>query len=392
MTDAPNEGGSAALTLPEAWTTFIAPFAETLGKNVDDVTVSLKDLVGEPGDQAIALLQDPAMTPDADIKRVLNGTPSAIANKAISRLRSTAASPATAMALGAFDVLPQVPADEAWLTALRTGGVLKVEQSTVISAIRAALAGRMGLFDIPEKLAHAMERFADSNAEPVPEEFFKLRKILTRRNYAEIFEAIDGLDGTFVTDARKRELFARINDHLWPALIGFQMQLKGWIESWQQGAANPAALMTALMSFAGGGGSLPPTMMAPPDSGALRDSADAFNDEMNKVFSGTGIQIASALAVDAGRVKQVLENQRLPALVGAANREQMLRQLGVEVSATYPRLETNLTRYALGIMAVKDQPGGNEELQFFSSLYMLGSQIPWDELNKGGRSDRSARA
>jgi len=36
------------------------------------------------------------------------------------------------------------------------------------------------------------------NAEQVDTEFFKLRKMLTRRSYAEIFEAIDGLDGNYV--------------------------------------------------------------------------------------------------------------------------------------------------------------------------------------------------
>jgi len=66
----------------------------------------------------------------------------------------------------------------------------------------------------------------------------------------------------------------------------------------------------------------------------------------------------------------------------------MLKQLGVAVSATYPRLENNLTRFVLSIMGVKDQPAGNEELQYFGALYMLGSQIPWDQLSNsyaGGR-------
>lgn len=395
MTDTTNEGGTTQVSLPEEWVAFIAPFAETLGKSVNDATIALKGVVGEPGLRAIELLKDPAMASDADIKGVLNGTPSAVANMAISKLRaapSTSSVSAMALGVGALDILPPAPADDAWLSALRVGGILKVETSTVVSAIRAALAHRLGLFDIPEKLTRAMEQFADNNDEPVPEEFFKLRKVLTRRSYAEIFEAIEGLDGNFVTDARKAMLFRRIDDYLWPAIVSFQQQLKGWIEGWQQGAANPAMLVSAIMSMSGGGSSMPPTMMAPPETGALRDSADAFNDQMNKVFSGTGIQIAGALAFDANRIKQILENQQLPSMVGAANRDQMLRQLGVEVSATYPRLEVNLTRYALAVMKIKDLPAGNEELQYFSSLFMLGSQIPWDELNKGKRPDRSARA
>ena len=269
---------------------------------------------------------------------------------------------------------------------MRTGGVLKVDQSTVISAIRAALAHRAGLYGIPDGLVALMEKFSDENEEQVDAEYFKLRKQLTRRSYAEIFEAIDGLDGSYVTEARKKQLFQRIDQYLWPAINDFYGQLKSWQEAWMQGAANPAMMMGAIMAASGGMNVMPPGMMQPPDTGVLRDHADAVADAVNKVFAGTGVQIAAALAYDATRIKETLENTRLPALTGAANRDQMLRQLGVAVSATYPRLETNLTRFVLAVMRVKDQPAGNEELQYFSALFMLGSQIPWDQLG-----DRSAK-
>lgn len=294
----------------------------------------------------------------------------------------------TAVNTVSFDtVLPSVPTDASWLEALRTGGVLKVDQSTVISAIRAALAHKAGLFTIPEGLVRLMERFSDQNEEQVDPEFFKLRKLLTRRSYAEIFEAIDGLDGTYVTDARRNELLRRVDQYLWPSISGFYTQLKSWQEAWMQGAANPAIMMSAIMAASGGMGALPPGMMQPPDTGILRDTSDAMADAINKVFAGTGVQIAAALAYDASKIKETLENPRLPALTGSANRDQMLRQLGVAVSATYPRLENNVTRFVLSVMRVKDQPAGNEELQYFGALFMLGSQIPWDQLGGSSRSD-----
>lgn len=382
-TDAPTPAA-----LPAAWVTYIAPFAATLGKSVDDVTGILKPIVGEPSDGAIELLKDATMSPDAALKNVLQGTPLAIANKAISQLREArpvAAAPA--MAFAASDILPSALTDESLLSALRTGGVLKVEQSTVISAVRTALADRLGLYDIPEALVKRMEQFADQNAEPVPPDFFKLRKQLTRRSYADLFEVVDGLEGSFVTDARRNQLFHRINEHLWPAVISFQAQLKAWVDSWQQGAANPAMMMSALAALAGGGSmGMPPGMMQPPETSALRDAADAFNDQINKVFAGTGVQIASALAYDAMQIKGMLENARLPALIGAANRDQMLRQLGVEVSATYPRLETNLCRYVLSILKIKDIADGPEAQQYLGALFMLGSQISWNELEKAHRA------
>lgn len=294
----------------------------------------------------------------------------------------------TAMGSVALDaVLPMVPDDGSWLNMLQTGGILKVGQSSVMSAVRAGLANRVGLYDVPGKLSAEMEQFADNNDEQVPPEFYALRKQLSRRSYAEIFEAIDGLDGNFVTDARRRQMFERIDQNLWPAVFSFYEQLKGWQESWAQQSANPALFMQALSSMTGGGGlAMPAGMMQPPDTGTLRDAAAAVNDSINRVFAGTGVQIAAALAYDAQQIRKTLEDPRLPSLVGAANREQMLRQLGVSVSSTYARLEVNLTRFVLGVMQAQDQVAGSEEYQYYGMLYMLGSQIPWDTL--GARGDR----
>lgn len=366
--------------LSEVWTIYITPFANALGIEVPEATEKLRPLVGEPGEQAIALLKDRAMSPDSDIRAAIGDVPSAVANHAVSLLREDLhADTATATALGNIAVLPEVPSDESWLSSLRAGGQLKVDQPTVISAVRAALAHRAGLYDIPDLLVRRMEQFADETQEPVGEAFFALRDQVTQRRYAEIFTAIPGLTGNFVTDARRNQLLGRIDDHLWPAIVSFHSQLKGWTDAWQQGAANPAVL---IMMIAGRGGDamMPPGVMAPPDTGSLRDSGEMVNDEINRVFAGTGVPIARALAYDANRIKETLEDPELPQMVGAPNREQMLRMLGVDVPATYPRLETNMTKYVLSIMQISQVAAGNEELQFFTALYMLGSQIPWDQL------------
>lgn len=387
MTDTVQSASAqSVIALPEKWLAYITPFATSIGKSAEEVATMLKPLVGDPGDQAIVLLKDASLSPDADIKGVLAGIPIAVANMAIKQLREVISVAPATVAFGGSDVLPLVPTDESWLSAVCASGALKVEQSSVISAVRAALAHRAGLYEIPDLLSARMETFADENAEPVPPDFYEIRNQMTRRSYAEIFAALPGLNGSFVTEKRKSQLFSRIDANLWPSIVSFQSQLKAWVESWQQGAANPAMMMSAIMSMAGGGvGAMPPGMMAPPDTGALRDAADEFTNNINKVFAGTGVQIVSALAYDARQIKETLENQRLPSLIGAANRDQMLRQLGVEVSATYPRMETNLTKFVLGVMKIKDLAAGNEELQYFSSLYMLGAQIPWDQLNNGKR-------
>lgn len=309
------------------------------------------------------------------------------AKRLLASLKEAAIAPAAAAmaSMGSmnFDALPPVPTEESWLSALRAGGVLKVDQSSVISVIRVALAQRVNLYEIPKLLVGLMEEYADTNDEQVDPLFFKLRKELTRSSYAEVFEAIDGLDGSYVTEARKKKLMLRGDQYLWPAITSFNALLQGWYDAYTKGAMNPMLMMSNMAAMIGGGGgaALPPGMLQQvPDTGGLRDGADAFADSVNKVFAGTGVQIAAALAYEAKRVRDTLSDVRLPALIGVANREQMLKKLGVAVPATYERLEKNLTQFVLATMQVKDQPSGNHEIVYFYSLAMLGSQIPWDQL------------
>lgn len=378
----------------DSWIAYVTPFANALGVEPASVGDMLKSVAGESGERAMAILKDATLSPDADIKAVLpDGTPSGVANQAIALLREAKPAAAEAMVFNpAADLLPEVPNEGSWLEALKAGGTLKVDQATVISAIKAALADRVGLFDLPAKVAAAMEAFAETTDEQVDPRFFALRKQLTRRNYGEIFAAIDGLDGSFVTEKRKKDLIGRINDHLWPTVLSFQCQLKGWVEAWQQGSSNLALLVPAIaqMMSGGGPGGMPPGMMQPPDSGVLRDAAESVNDDMNRIFAGTGVVTARALAYEASQIKTTMEDSTLPVLLGAGNREQMLRQLGVDVSSNYTRLEVNLAKYVMGILNIKDVPGGNEEVAYFGALFMLGSQIPWDQLGRmpsvsGGR-------
>lgn len=285
----------------------------------------------------------------------------------------------TVLNTAAFDnLLPSPPDDESWLRSLKTGGILKVEQSTIVAAIRAALAERFGLYRLPSELAKAMEKWADETDEQVGPTFYRLRKQVTRLRYGDVFDAIEGLDGTFITEARKKRLLGRLNDHLWPAIDGFRAQLKGWQEAYLQGAANPAML---LMALTGGGAAsmLQPGIMQADTSG-LRDAADAVKDAINRVFAGTGVQITAGLAYEAQQIKQALEEPRLPSMVGAANREQMLKKLGLAIPGTYPRFEVNLIRFTLSILELENQTPGQEEIGYLSAMCMLGSQLDMRQL------------
>ncbi|MGV8152593.1 MAG: hypothetical protein ACP5OG_05920 [Candidatus Nanoarchaeia archaeon] len=385
---------SAAVT-SSAWETYITPFATAIGKNIKDINDALKSLVGEPGEAAIALLQNEEDTPISDITDALKnlGVPKAVLNKAIRGLRKvqdiagTDVSPALA-ANPAYNILPVVPDDTSFLEMLRVGGVSKVGAIEFISAIRAALADKKGLYDILTNLQAKMKQFAESQEEPCGPEYFRLKKLIARRSYAEIFAALD-LDTTSIPKDDKDALLEKLESTLWNALNQFHSQVVAWMDSWNKNAANPGMLGVAIAAAVSGGRSgIPSGMMQPPATNVLRSGAEGVINRINKIFAGTGIVTARALAYDASNIKAILETPSLPAQIGAANRDQMLKMLNVDVSSDYVLLEQNLTRYALGVMELVKQTCGDNEIAYISALYTLGNAIPWETLNSFG-SDSS---
>lgn len=392
-------------TASATWSDLIKPFADAICKTPEQVAEALKTLIGDPSPEAFDLLKSEEYTPFDDLKAAFENVPVAKLKKAVADHLRAKAAPASAQqspALGSpslaspsLDVLPSVPDDTSFLASLKAGGELKVDRTTVISAIQAGFANRVGLYQLPAALVERMEAQAENLEEPVGPDFYRMRKLITRQSYAEIFAAMDGVEAQFVTQGRKTALLGKLDNALWPALFGFHGQLKSWFETWQQGASTPANMMAAMLALAGGGaGALPPGMMQPPPTDALRSEAEAVIVKINRVFAGTGIPVARALAYDALRIKEVLDNGSLPAQIGAANRDQMLKLLNVGVTSDVVRMERNVVRYALSIMDFDKVTGGNSELAYLTSLHMLGGQIQWERLQAPPRpaSARMPRA
>ncbi|MFA6184640.1 MAG: hypothetical protein WCT51_01145 [Candidatus Shapirobacteria bacterium] len=279
-----------------------------------------------------------------------------------------------------MDVLPQVPDDVSFLNMLKVGGELKVGETEVIAAIRASLADKSGLYELPKILANLMEKFAEEQEVPCSNDFYSLQKLLIRRNYAEIFSALE-IDSASVTQPKKDALLKKLRINLWPALLGFHQQIIGWFSTYQQTAANPAAMMGMFSMLASGNGSAASSLIQAPDTNTLRDAAESVIDQINRVFAGTGIVISRALALDANNIKTVLENPSLPGQIGASNHDQMIKMLSVNVSADYVRLERNITRYALAIMEFPKVTAGQSELSYLTAMFQLGNAIPWDKLD-----------
>ena len=286
---------------------------------------------------------------------------------------------ATTMARDQFaTLLPSVPSDESWLSSLKTGGVLNVDDSTYIAAIHAALADRAGLYEAPKTLVKQMEAYAKEMEEPVkPMVYYPLKKSLTRRSYADIFAAIDGCDGTSITDAKRSDLLALIDKKLWPAIASSYYALDAWYKNYRDSFADPGMMLAILAGGLTGAPTAPVT--APPDTAPVRDASEALITAINQVFAGEGVQVASAMAYEAKEILKSLDNPILPSMIGVPNREQMLKKIGTSVTSDYVRLEQNLVKYVLSYIKF----GGTTsdvEVNYLIALWQIGSQIKWSEL------------
>lgn len=389
MSDTPTPAAPLALSPTETTPDRIAQFATAVGKEEATIRTALATLVGD-GPDVLELLADPASVTDDDLKGVLvTGEvriPLAVFRKNLAKLRGAVTLNGVSPAMATFSILPVVPNDDSFLESLRIGGVLKTDPVNVLTAIKAAVAEKLNLYGLPKRLLEKIEEVAIEQEEAVPQQFYALRKLLARRNYADVLEAI-GVDGAFVTDGRKRDFLDKI-EPLWPTLAGFHEQLTGWQQAWASGMANPGLLLAAFAGQAGGA-IMPPGMMQPPDTSVLRSAAEGVIDKINKAFAGVGVAIARALAADALRVHEVLKDETLPATVGAANREQMLKMLGAGVSSDIVRMEKGITGYALAVMELPKVPAGSKEYAYLGEMLQLGATIPWAQLTASGGAPAS---
>ena len=80
----------ADTTYTENWTKKVQPFADAVGKTLDEITAALSTEVGEPNDQAVEALSNEDYTPFEALKSALRGLkiPPAILRKNLGLLRS----------------------------------------------------------------------------------------------------------------------------------------------------------------------------------------------------------------------------------------------------------------------------------------------------------------
>lgn len=372
--------GAAAAPAEKAAPVSESPDAVLLAKlkaygGDETVLAKLKELGVESVDDLSELTEKDLM--DAGMKLVKARKMMADSMKAAPKAEPAPVAAAPMMSADWNMILPSPTTNESFLKALKAGGVLKIDDATYEAALRVFLADRCGLYVVPEKLASEMERFADESDEPVTNTFFKLKNSITRRNYSDLFAAIEGLDGSFASKKRRDEFIRRIRSEMCPAIREAYAALDGWYKSMLAASSNPAALLQAISGMMSGAGlglgaSVPPT-------DAVHDASDTLKDAINHVFRGTAAPVGAAMASDAMEISSILSDPTLPAMVGAVNREQMLKKLGINITPNYARLEQNLVRFVLSYIKF-DEAGGGNEAAYLTALWTLGNQISWSDL------------
>ncbi len=375
------------------WSKLIAALAEGLALPTPDIERRLAPLVGPPGDEAAELLADPSAAPDEDLRACFEdaGIPRARLNRAIRRFRLAASGGAQpGAAPQAAALLPAAPDDEGLLASLVVGGIAKVSETDVAAALRVLLAERLGIFGIQEQLARKIEEHAVRLGEPCGPVFYRIQRELARQRHADVLTAL-GASKNLVSPSRKRALLDRL-DPLVGHFAAYQRELTTWKDQWMERISNPGALFAGLAALMGGGSAAPAVasssaLMEAPDAGPVQAATATLIDRVNQVFAGTGIPVARALAADAIALKRLLEDADLPGALGASGREEMLKRLGIAVTAQGAQLERDLTRYVLAALRLP-KVSTDQLPAYIVAVEQLGDQIDWAALSpaaSGGR-------
>ncbi len=359
------------------WEGTIDPLVVRLKLDVKTVTEKIiaAKLVEAADDSGADVLMDDTAIDIADFRAAFPDAAKGTLNLAIKEIRAKAAKPESTPAavvtptvlpatpsIGVAFVIPDVPEGSAFLDVLSTSKSLTVDVVSIRAALEALFADSRALGEIPERLAKAMETHADTVEEPVGDAFLDVLKFVRERRYADI-----AVDGKLVTKERKKVVLDRLRE-LPHAVYQFHQTLVAWNEQLKSNrSSNPFGVLQ--------GGA---AAMYPPTDEVIA-AADGVVGCLRKAFGGLGVMVAKAMAYEGLKIKETLERSELPALVGAPNREIMLKQLGIDITNADVRAEKNVARYVIFVATVipKDMPGGQEG-QVLESLYNLGQQIlPW---------------
>jgi hypothetical protein len=362
----------APAATPEAWKGYwderIAMFAACIDLTPADVEKALASIVGKPSAKALSFL-DEKTCPFGDLRKVFceEGTvPVAALRNCVAMLYGKGGALVVAgnnaVVAGGTNYMPALPTDEkSILESFKSGGKLKTDPANILAVIRAGLAFETDLFGVPKRLAELMEKHAEKIGESVPELYFDINEYVQSAKYSEVLQAM-GARGSIVTATNKKAFLAGVQRHMWPALNKFHAALQKWDSMWLSGSGDGMAALARvnMLDHADEMGIPKGSLISVPDSRFVRDVAESVNDAVNTLFAGLGLYVGRALAFEATKIKDLLASEKLPASIGAANRDEMFKLLGLAVTASDVTFEKLLAKFAWGMMNIANVPVGNE--------------------------------
>lgn len=274
-------------------------------------------------------------------------------------------------------LLPTVKIGDAWLKAIERSNILVLGIDHYIAAIEAAIADRFDLFSVPGKVSEAMLDYSYQTDTPVGPSYYEIRRIITRRAYADLFATLD-VRASDINDSRRRELIKRINDYVFPLVPQAIQELSEWYDCWAKMAGPQLVLAVQQMSNQDVSQR---NLSSFPETGTLLSMSDSFVRAMNKALAGTGGMAALAMAAEANNIRNCLDNEQLPSLVGALNKDQMLVKLGIDLDPSIIRGEKAIVQFIIAFAKANEYATQENAGYYFIELCQLGNEIKcWDSL------------
>jgi len=367
VTPTPNpETPAPTVTYPARWTEIVGGFANDLKKPIATISTALVNLLGDPSDDGAELLLDSAVISDADLKTALTGVaPVAFVQKAINNLRkpvTPVAPPVTPQPapqpqvpispfMGsrnpllsnsvATNLLPQVPFGGDFLSIVAARIPLSVDPQNISAAMMALVADQAGFFKILEIIhARVQQVYATrKRASTGSDLFYYLEDILTAKENAPLQKMLGyKISQRFTSDKEKEAFLGRMRTMLMPKLLSFLEELAVWYDQLKEFRRDPSVYFSGL-----GADELP-------DIIKVKDKAKSVAGIIDEVFGLHGIPCALSLVYEAGKVKEVIKDERLLGLFAVQNEQELLVELGIGVSLDVVRLQNDLAQLILVIV------------------------------------------
>jgi hypothetical protein len=362
MSDTANDP-MGATPVPEA-TDPVSDRLTELGVEPDVITKIKEDLGAKSVDDLAGLTETDLV--DAGMKRLP-------ARKLLKALAPVAIPTAAAIAsmrapTTASTVRLQEPPTSAssWLSSLCAIRPQIIQPLTVLTGIKAAMADVYGYFQLPRKMMRMLREASDSIGEGVPDLYFELQSLTQARRYGALVAWMQG-KGSACTVAERNRFLQRMHEKFWDATDSFCNELEAWRKGRRDSldiGEQMAAAMTGEMQIY--------------DATQVRTAALALGDSINRVFSGTGVYAATALALDNERLQEVLAQLDFRQF-GVQSREKLLADLECAVPAEMVSAENTIAKFAWNAMSLRDTAaGGMDEQRFLIELAAIGTGRQWN--------------